>query len=173
MDRLEVQFLKLEFAKLSFQECSEYLDLYESCVSLLSENDSFVFERAISKCFIITYARPFTKNNPVNGHGVGKFSQKWTKTLQHNQVKLHNNLVGDGRNALVAHIDIDKLKPNLWIKPGEHNDYVIDWPILMINKNNIPDLRKLLSVARSSCLEQQELLKEKLGNKHIIPTVWQ
>jgi hypothetical protein len=168
MNQIEVEFVKYEFAKLSFMECAEYLDLYEKGLPLFT-NKPFAFKRAISKSFVITYARPFTNNNSVDGKGVGTISTKWVKTLPGAQRKLHELLIGEGRNSLVAHIDISKLKPNVWVKEGAHNDYVFDWVLPMISENNLADLRELVSTAYKFCHEHQQKIKTKLGTCHIIP----
>lgn len=72
MDHYQVEYTKYELAKLSFLECLDYLNLYEKGVEFFSE-EPLAFQRSISKAFVITYARPFTKNNAVGGYGVGSF----------------------------------------------------------------------------------------------------
>ncbi len=169
MDHFEIEFVKYELAKLSFQECLEYLNLYEIGIQFFKDK-KFTFERAISKSFVITYARPFTDNKAVDSKGVGSISTKWLKELPEEIRKTHNNLVGKGRNSLVAHIDINALKPNVWIKE-QHNDYVFDWCIPMINYNTSGNLRELVRRAYSFSVEHQEKIKPKLKRKHIVPTV--
>ncbi len=166
-NHIEAEFTKYEFAKLSFQECLEYLDLYEKYIRTFY-NDEWVFTRSLSKSYVITYSRPFTSNNPVRGFGGGSIATKWLTKLSKELQDLHHFIVDRGRNSLVAHVDISELMPNIFIKEN-HNDYVFDWPIPMleIEKNKL--FKELATRAYEYCVEHQEKIKPKLETDHIIP----
>lgn len=170
MNPVDGEFVKYEFAKLSFQECNEYLDLYEKGLKLFPDTH-YIFERSVSKSFVITYARPFTHNKPAGGSGGGSISTKWVRTLPAAQRELHEFIIGDGRNSLLAHIDVEKLKPNVWVKNGPHNACVFDWILLMISEDNLTDLRELVSAAYKFCQEHQQKIKPKLSRTQIIPAI--
>lgn len=166
MDHYQVEYTKYELAKLSFLECLDYLNLYEKGVEFFSE-EPLAFERSISKAFVITYARPFTKNNAVGGHGVGSISTRWVTGLPDNQRALHHELVNEGRNSLVAHLDIEKLQPMIFLKPGNLNDHIINWCICPINQNSIYDLRALVTAAQEFCYQQQQRIRPNISDSII------
>ena len=165
MTPLEIEYAKYELAKLSFQECLEYLDLLERGRNV-PQVSGFAFERALSKSFTITYARCFTDNK----HGVGRISGRWLRNLSQEHKQLHDTLIGDGRNALVAHIDLKKLNPNIFINASGVNDYVFDWHIVMINDNNVDKLRELVKYARQYCTDHQKGIRFRIPGTHIKPT---
>jgi hypothetical protein len=164
MTPLEIEFAKYELAKLSFHECIEYLDLLERGGDS-PQVSGFAFERALSKSFTITYARCFTDNK----HGVGRISDRWLKNLSGEHRKLHDTLIGDGRNALVAHIDLKKLNPNIFINASGVNNYVFDWHIVMINENNADRLRELVECAHRYCGDHQKGIRSRIPGAHIKP----
>ncbi|MGJ7459713.1 hypothetical protein ACR80S_01130 [Halomonas sp. MA07-2] len=164
MTPIEIEYAKYELAKLSFQECLEYLDLLERGRNA-PEVSGFAFERALSKSFAITYARSFTNNK----HGVGRISGRWLRNLGGEHRELHDTLVGDGRNALVAHIDLEKLKPNIFINASGVNNYVFDWHVVMINENNIDKLRELVKCAHQYCIDHQKGIRTRIRGAHIKP----
>lgn len=166
-NHIEAEFTKYEFAKISFQECLEYLNLYEKYIKTF-RNDGWAFTRSLSKSFVITYSRPFTSNNPVNGFGGGSIATRWLAKLSQEHQDLHHYIVGKGRNALVAHVDIAELMPNIFIKEN-HNDYVFDWPIPMLGDKRDELLRELANSGYKYCVEHQNKLKPKLETNHIIP----
>ncbi|MDL0430214.1 hypothetical protein QPM17_03705 [Marinobacter sp. TBZ242] len=166
MDYYQVEYTKYELAKLSFLECLDYLRLYEKGVDFFADSP-LAFERALSKAFTITYARPFTHNDPVGGMGVGSISTGWIKKLPSKQRELHEELVGDGRNAMVAHLDIGKLLPLIFVKPGNRNDHIIDWRICSLNENSIDDLRALATAAHKYCFEHQGKIEPKIKDSII------
>jgi hypothetical protein len=163
LDHYQVEYTKYELAKLSFLDCLDYLKLYEKGVDFFTE-EPLAFELAMSKAFVITYARPFTNNNSVGGFGVGSISTRWVKTLPAAHRELHEELVRDGRNSLVAHLDIEKLQPMIFLKPGNHNDHIMNWCLYSINSNSIGDLRALATAAHEFCYEQQEKIRPKISD---------
>jgi len=166
LDHYQVEYTKYELAKLSFLECLDYLNLYEKGVEFFSE-EPLAFERSISKAFVITYARPFTKNNAVGGHGVGSISTRWVTRLPDKQRALHHELVNEGRNSLIAHLDIEKLQPMIFLKPGNLNDHIINWWICPINQNSIYDLRALVTAAQEFCYQQQQRIRPNISDSII------
>ena len=166
MDHYQVEYTKYELAKLSFLDCLDYLKLYEKGVDFFTE-EPLAFERAMSKAFVITYARPFTNNNSVGGLGVGSISTRWVRTLPSAQRELHEELVSDGRNSLVAHLDIEKLQPMIFLKPGNLNDHIMNWCLYSINSNSIYDLRALATAAHEFCYEQQKKIRPNISESII------
>lgn len=161
-----MEYTKYELAKLSFLDCLDYLNLYEKGVGFFTE-EPLAFERAMSKAFVITYARPFTNNNSVGGLGVGSISTRWVKGLPSRQRELHQEWVSDGRNSLVAHLDIEKLKPMIFLKPGDLNDHIINWCLCPVNSNSIADLRTLVTAANEFCYEQQKKIRPNISDSII------
>ena len=166
-NHLEVEYTKYEFAKLSFEECIEYLDLYEKHIMKFS-NDESIFTRALTKSFIITYSRSFTANNPAYGYGGGSIKTGWLKKLSIELQDLHQFIVGRGRNSLLAHIDIEELNPNIFLKENQKG-YVFDWPIPMFDAERNHLFRELANQAKDYCIEHQNKIKPKLKTEHIFP----
>ena len=169
-NRFDIEFVKYEFAKYSFQECLNFLDLYRMLHTYLQGNLSFGI--MVSTAFVVTYARPFSKSNrEYHGMSMGSISTKWLKKLSQRHKKKHDYLVGTGRNALAAHIDLGKLMPNVFIKDGQHNDYVFNLQLPTIDYNTLSDYIELTKAALQFCQEHQEGLKPHLSSNHLVPEI--
>lgn len=167
-NRYDIEFKKYEFAKYSFQECLNFLELYRQLHNYVQSNLSF--ETMVSTAFVVTYARPFSKSNrEYHGMKMGCISTKWLKELSESHKKKHEYLVGTGRNALAAHIDLGKLMPNVFVKDGPNNDYVFDLQLPTINDNTLSEYAELTKAALKFCQSHQDGLKPHLSSSHLIP----
>ncbi len=158
---LEREYAKYHFASFGFSECGEYLDIYEKNSSCI-QGSAHAFETAISKSFVITYARPFTDNQ-----GLGTLSDRWTRALDERIRSLHNALVGTGRNILVAHMDVYELNATIEVKGKRAGSFIFEWPIPMVNRNTIPMLRELLDSATAFCEEKKDHLRSRITSAQI------
>ena len=161
MNTLESEYAKLHFAKFGFRECDEYLDVYENNANRLVGSDH-AFQTAISKSFVITYSRPFTNNR-----NIGRLSERWTRSLSEELRKLHSDLIGIGRNVLVAHMDINELRAVIILEKEQQDSFIFTWPIPIINENTIPRLRELMRAARKYCDHRQQALRPQLQVQEI------
>jgi hypothetical protein len=169
-NRFDIEFVKYEFAKYSFRECLNFLDLHKELHTYVQDNLSF--GNMVSTAFVVTYARPFSKSNKeYHGMSMGAISTKWLKKLSQSLTEKHNYLVGTGRNALAAHIDLGKLMPNVFVKDGPHNDYVFDLHLPIINDNSLCEYEELTKAALQFCQVKQDGLKPHLSSNHLIPEV--
>ena len=169
-NRFDIEFVKYEFAKYSFRECLNFLDLHRQLHTYVQGNLSF--GTMVSTAFVVTYARPFSKSNrEYHGMRMGAISTKWLKKLSQSQKKKHDYLLGTGRNALAAHIDLGKLMPNVFVKDGPHNDYVFDLQLPTINDNSLSEYTELTKAALQFCQEHQDGLKPHLSSNHLVPEV--
>jgi len=126
----------------------------------------------VSTAFVVTYARSFSgSNKEYHGFKMGSISTKWVKNLSTKHRESHKYLIGTGRNALAAHIDLGKLMPNIFVKDGLHNDYVFDLHLPFINKNTIKTYKELVNAAYNFCQDHQSTLKPHLSGNHLIPEV--
>ena len=167
-NRYDIEFAKYEFAKYSFSECLNFLSLYEKMNKLVQSELSF--GTMVSTAFVVTYARPFNDSNKeYHGFKMGSISEKWLKNLSEEHKKRHEYLVGTGRNALAAHIDLGELMPNIFVKDGPHNDYVFDMQLPVINCNTLEHYKELVGAAFVFCQEHQCILKPNLSGKHLAP----
>jgi len=127
----------------------------------------------LSTAFVVTYARSFSKSNrEYHGMSMGSISTKWLKKLSKKHKKTHDYLVGTGRNALAAHIDLGKLMPNIFVKDGPHNDYIFDLQLPIINSNTLREYTELTKAALQFCQEHQGDLKPRLSSNHLVPEVY-
>jgi len=169
-NRFDIEFVKYEFAKYSFRECLNFLDLHRQLNTYVHGNLSF--EIMVSTAFVVTYARPFSKSNrEYHGMSMGSISKRWLRKLSQRHKKTHDYLVKTGRNALAAHIDLGKLMPNVFVKDGPHNDYVFDLQLPTINDNTLKVYTELIQAALKFCQEHQDSLKPYLSSNHLIPEV--
>lgn len=170
-NRSDIEFTKYELAKYSFQECLNFLDLYRQLHNYVQFNRSFGV--MVSTAFTVTYARPFSgSNKEYHGMKMGSISTRWLKDLSQSHKKKHEYLVGMGRNALAAHIDLGKLMPNVFVKEGLNNDFAFDFPLPPINENTISEYTELTQAALKFCQTyQEEELKPKLSSNHLVPEV--
>ncbi len=167
-NRYDIEFAKYEFAKYSFSECLNFLGLYEQMNKLAQSELSF--GTMVSTAFVVTYARPFSGcNKEYHGLKMGSISQKWLKHLSEEHKQSHEYLLGTGRNALAAHIDLGKLMPNIFVKDGPHNDYVFDMRLPVINCNTLEHYKELVGAAFNYCKEHQAILKPNLSGNHLVP----
>ena len=60
-NNIDIEFVKYEFAKYSFQECLKFLDLHKKLHTNVQDNLSFGI--MLSTAFVVTYARPFSNSN--------------------------------------------------------------------------------------------------------------
>lgn len=147
-----------------------FLDLHKELHTFVQDNLSF--ENMVSTAFVVTYERSFSKSNKeYHGMSMGAISTKWLKKLSQNLTKKHNYLVGRGRNALAAHIDLGKLMPNVFVKDGPHNDYVFDLHLPIINEKSLCEYEELTKATLQFCQVQQEGLKPHLSSDYLIPEV--
>lgn len=168
---IETEYAKYELAKLSFQECLGFIDLYSRFKDTFVDQDFWTFTIAIYRSVVVTYAKPFTDNNSVNGFGVGTISTKWLSRLEDQERRHHEFLVGEARNIFLAHVDLEKLTPNIWVKDGEHNDLVFDYPFPVFSAEHAPSYIKLIRTAYEYCGEHQKRIKPRLTTDHIIPMI--
>ena len=77
---------------------------------------------------------------------MGAISTKWLKNLSQNLREKHDYLVGTGRNALAAHIDLGKLMPNVFVKDRPYNDYVFDLQLPTIDEGTLSEYTELASI---------------------------
>lgn len=169
-NRYDIEFVKYEFAKYSFRECLNFLYLHKNLHAYVQNNLSF--GNMVSTAFVVTYARPFSKSNKeYHGMSMGTISIKWLNTLSQSLKKKHDYLVGTGRNALAAHIDLGKLMPNVFVKDGPHNDYIFDLHLPTINDNSLSEYEELTKAALQFCQVRQDDLKPNLSSNHLIPEV--
>lgn len=169
-NRYDIEFAKYEFAKYSFIECQNFLNLYEQLNELAESKPSF--GTMVSTAFVVTYARAFSgSNKEYHGFKMGAISEKWLKKLSDKHRETHDYLVGTGRNALAAHIDLGKLMPNIFVKDGDNNDFVFDMHLPMINENTINLYSELVVAALSYCREHQQGLRAHLSGEHLVPEV--
>lgn len=166
----EAQYTLYELAKISFKECLDFIDLYARFKDTFAEQDLRTFARAISKSVVITYAKPFTNNDSVNGFGVGHITDKFYTSLSEQDKKLHDFLVKDARGTFVAHMDLGKLMPNIWIKEGGQNDIAFTDNIPIFSTEQAPDYIKLFQTAHDYCVSHQCKIKPLLKTDHIIPS---
>ena len=167
-NRYDIEFVKYEFAKYSFMECSNFLDLYEKMCELSPSKLSF--GTMVATAFVVTYARPFSgSNKEYHGFKMGGISDKWLNDLSDDHKKSHEYLLGTGRNALAAHIDLGKLMPNVFVKDGPHNDYVFDRQLPVINANTLEHYKELVGAAFIFCQKHQDILKPNLSSDHLVP----
>jgi len=167
-NRYDIEFAKYEFAKYSFSECLDFLRLYEQLNKLMQSELSF--GKMVSTAFVVAYARPFSSSNKeYHDFKMGAISKKWLKNLSEEHKKSHQFLIGTGRNALAAHIDLGKLMPNIFIKDGPHNDYVFNMPLPVINCNTLEHYKELVGAAFVFCQEHQSSLKPHLSGNHLAP----
>ncbi|MCJ7602330.1 MAG: ribonuclease H-like domain-containing protein [Desulfobulbaceae bacterium] len=83
-NRFDIEFVKYEFAKYSFRECLNFLDLHRQLHTYVQDNLSF--GTMVSTAFVVTYARPFSKSNrEYHGMSMGAISTKWLKELSQSQ----------------------------------------------------------------------------------------
>jgi hypothetical protein len=130
------------------------------------------FGTMVSTAFAVTYARPFSSSNKeFHGLKMGAISKKWLKTLSNKQKKTHEYIVGTGRNALAAHIDLGELMPNIFVKDGPSNDYVFDMHLPVINSNTLELYKELVTAAFNFCQDHQQSLKPHLSGDHLVPEV--
>jgi hypothetical protein len=166
----DIQFAKYEFAKYSFNECNHFLKLHEQLRDSAESKHSF--DTMVATAFVVTYARPFgNSNKEYHGFKMGAISDKWKRKLSQKHQEAHNYLIGTGRNALAAHIDLGKLMPNIFIKDGKNVDFIFDLHLPYINSNALELYRELVSAAISHCFEKQNELKPNLSSDHLIPEV--
>lgn len=169
-NRYDIEFAKYEFAKYSFSECLKFLRLYEQLNEQAESELSF--GTMVSTAFVVTYARPFSgTNKEYHDFKMGSISTIWVNKLSSKHRETHEYLVGTGRNALAAHIDLGKLMPNIFVKDGPHNDYVFDLHLPVINKNTINTYKELVNAAYDSCQAHQSTLKPHLSGNHLVPEV--
>ncbi|MFK5915182.1 MAG: hypothetical protein QM484_12480, partial [Woeseiaceae bacterium] len=101
---------------------------------------------------------------------MGAISKKWLKNLSEEHKKSHEFLVGTGRNALAAHIDLGKLMPNIFIKDGPHNDYVFNMQLPVINCNTLEHYKELVGAAFMFC-QQLNRTKQDTHVKKLVKTM--
>ena len=167
-NRYDIEFAKYEFAKYSFSECLNFLRIYEQLNEHAESELSFGI--MVSTAFVVTYARPFGgSNKEYHGFKMGSISTKCVKNLSSKHRDSHEYLVGTGRNALAAHIDLGKLMPNIFVKDGPHNDYVFDLHLSFVNKNTIKTYKELVNAVYIFCQEHQSTLKPHISGNHLIP----
>ncbi len=170
-NRYDIEFAKYELAKYSFIECLNFMRLYEQLNELAESKLSF--GTMISTAFVVTYARPFSSSNKeYHGLKMGAISKKWLKPLSAKQKEAHEYLVGTGRNALAAHIDLGKLMPNIFVKDGLSNDYMFDIHLPVINSNTLELYEELVTAVFSFCQDHQQSLKPYLSGDHLVPEVF-
>lgn len=169
-NRFDIEFKKYEFAKYSFRECLNFMDLYSQLHTHVQSHLSF--DTMVSTAFVVTYARPFSHSNKeYHGMSMGSISTKWLRGLSQSHMEKHEYLVGTGRNALAAHIDLGKLMPNVFVKDGPHNDHVFDLQLPPINNNTIGEYTELIEAGLLYCQEHQNKLKSRLSSNHLVPEV--
>lgn len=167
-NNIDIEFVKYEFAKYSFQECLKFLDLHKKLHTYVQDNLSFGI--MLSTAFVVTYARPFSNSNrQYYEKRMGAISTKWLKKLRQSLTDKHNYLIGTGRNALAAHIDLGKLMLNVFVKDGLHNDYIFDLHLPTINDNSLSEYEELTKAALQFCQAHQDSLKPNLSSNHLIP----
>jgi hypothetical protein len=169
-NRYDIEYAKYEFAKYSFIECQNFLNLYEQLNELTESKLSF--GTMVSTALVVTYARPFSgSNKEYHGFKMGAISEKWLKKLSDKHRETHAYLVGTGRNALAAHIDLGKLMPNIFVKDGGNNDFVFDMHLPMINENTVNLYSELVVAALNYCREHQQSIRAHLSGEHLVPEV--
>lgn len=164
-NRSDIEFVKYEFAKFSFQECLTFLELHKELYSYVQDNSSF--DNLVATAFVVTYARPFKSNREYHGMSMGTISTKWLRKLNQNLKQKHYYLVGTGRNSLAAHIDLGKLMPNVFVKDGQHNDYVFDLHLPTLDNDSLKEYEELATTALLFCRERQNSLKPYLSSNHL------
>lgn len=169
-NRYDIEFAKYEIAKYSFTECMNFLRLYEQLNELAESKLSF--GTMVSTAFVVTYARPFSSSNKeYHGFKMGAISTKWLKSLSNKHKETHEYLVGTGRNALAAHIDLGELMPNIFVKDGFTNNFVFDMHLPAINSNTLELYKELVTTAFKYCQDHQQSLKQYLSGNHLVPEV--
>lgn len=100
------QFYRAFISKQDFEEAKECLSKYQQSINPYEFN---VINRALLGSAIISYSRPFTKNNRGK-HGPSTptlMIKGLNKILNNNEIELHSRII-QLRNSFIAHSDYDK-----------------------------------------------------------------
>ncbi len=156
------EYTKLIFAQSSMYECSEYLQLYKSGYQGNSQTTR-AFQRAISKAFVITYAKPFLKSNKgtKENFGGGSIQSKWVNCDLEIK-KTHEQIVKHSRNLWVAHTDLSSLEPEIKLS-GSMKTIVTTSQEYYLDEFGFSNLHKLLTLCENSIAENMKKLR-----KHIL-----
>jgi hypothetical protein len=99
--RLHAQLNRTRLSSDDFDECSRYLTTLQEC-------SGEWLQRGLLTAAIVTYARPFTNNNPRRIPDVtGSLSVSINQVLSLEEKKLHDQLIAL-RNEVVAHTDYSR-----------------------------------------------------------------
>ncbi len=158
------EYAKLIFAEKAISECSEYLQLFKDGYKANNRKRT-IFERATSKAFIITYAKPFLASNKgtKEGYGSGSISTKWLSSCEAEIKTTHHQIVKLSRHLWVAHTNLALAEPEIKLT-GPMQQMVSSSQEYFLDEFGLSTLNKLLILCDNSIHSKMDIIRKQIGN---------